>query len=87
MLAENDNGNGSIILKYWHVLVILAVLITTGAKLIQAVDDLTRRVGALESNKTVTRDEFDSWRNEFRDSLNRIEDEVLERNRMEKKLR
>lgn len=86
-MSETENGSGTLVLKYWHIIIVLAALLTMGAKMIQSVDDLTRRVGALESNKIVTRDEFDAWRREFRDSLNRIEVEVLERNRMENRLR
>jgi hypothetical protein len=78
-------------LKYWHIVLMLVVqLVGLGmayGKISQSLDDLTRRVGVMENTKFITRDEYDSWRTDVRDTLARIETEILERNRAEKLLR
>lgn len=80
----NFPNGGYVILRYWHIILMLAVqLVALGiayGALQEGQADMLRRITNLENNKIVTRDEFDSWRSEFRDSLNRIEDEILQRN-------
>ena len=78
-------------LKYWHIILIMALqLIAVGVaygKLNEGMDDLKRRMSAMENGRFVPREEFDSWREDVRDSLHRIEAEILERNNAEKALR
>ena len=68
------------------VVQLLALGIAYG-KLSQAMDDLTRRVGVMESTKFVTREEYESFKTDLRDTLTRIESEVIQRNKMENTLR
>jgi hypothetical protein len=75
-------------LKYWHIVLMLVVqLVCLGiayGKLSQAQDDLMRRIGVMEGTKFVPREEFETFRGDLRDSLSRIETEILERNRVER---
>lgn len=69
-------------LKYWHIVLMLVVqLVALGiayGRITQQMDDLARRVSAIEDSKFVSRDEFDDFRTDLRTRLDRIESEILE---------
>lgn len=79
---------GIVILRYWHVLVMLSIqLLGLGVaygKITQNQEDMARRMGMIEQNKVVSREEFDNWRSEFRSTLDRIEHGIYERNQIDK---
>lgn len=80
---------GYVILKYWHIILLLTVqMVGLGiayGEIKQSQDDMARRLVNLENNKLVTREEFDAWRTEFHDDLQRIESAIINRNREEEK--
>ena len=86
-------SGGIVILRYWHIIALLVVqLLGLGiayGKITQNQEDLSRRMQAIESRDSqyVPRSEFDGWREDIRATLNRIEAEIVERNREEEKLK
>lgn len=73
---------GTIVLQYWHVVVILIVqLIGLGiawGTLTQQEADISRRLTALESlnEQFVSRSEFEAWRQGFRESVDKVQQEM-----------
>jgi hypothetical protein len=89
---ETNPGQDRVLyLKYWHIVIMLVVqILVLGiayGKLTQQIEDLAGRVTTMENTKFVTRDEYDSFKTDLRDTLNRIETEIVERNKVENGLR
>lgn len=82
-----DVGNDRVLyLKYWHIVVMLVIqLIGLGiayGKLSERMDNLGERMTREENTRYVPREEFDSWRDDVRSTLGRIEGEIIQRNRL-----
>lgn len=90
MPEDTEQHGRTLYLKYWHIVFMLAIqllaLAYTFGKLNEGIDDLSRRVAAIENNKFVERSEFDDWKGDFRNTLERIESEIVERNKAEREL-
>ncbi len=72
-------------LKYWHIVLMLIVqLVGLGVmygSMRQSIDDLrddtNRRLAAIENSRFITRDEFDDFKSDITQRLDRIESDVL----------
>lgn len=92
MTDETANLRGVICLKYWHVVLVLAVqLICLGAAYGRITanqdnfkEDVSRRLAVIESNKVISREEFDEWRGEFEQNLRDLQHAIIRSNLGEK---
>lgn len=76
--------------KLWHVVMLLLVqfagMMVEWGMMRQQVSDLSDRVSRIEQSagSAITRPEFESWHVEMLERMNRLEQEILERNLSEK---
>lgn len=87
---EVPSGGIRLDVKLWHVILLLLVqfigMAAEWGMMRQQVSDLSDRVSRIEQNQSsaITRPEFESWRAEMLERMNRLEQEILERNLSEK---
>ena len=81
-MSENGNGNGDKVfsVRSWHVVIVLAVqLIALGVaygSLTERLANTTKDLQRMEDQRVVTQDDFNAWKLEFLNRLDRIENKI-----------
>ena len=77
---EQGRPGWNLEVQAWHVLVLLAVqLLGLGVaygKIVQAQDQQHDELQRIESQRTITKDDFDEWKTQLTDRINRIENKL-----------
>lgn len=83
-MGDVPNGGRTVTLGIWHVVVLLCIqfagIAVAWGELRQEVSDLRDRTSRIESNSVITRAEFDAWRTEMLNRMDRIEQDIIRRN-------